>query len=232
MTPKGTILVAEDDRKTAELLRLYLVAAGYGVLLAADGPSALREARASSPDLVVLDWMLPGASGVSVCRSLRAESDVPVIFLTARVDEEDRLGGLAAGGDDYVTKPFSPREIVARVRAVLRRTAPRRGLSGERRCADLVVDGERREARLGEARLDLTPTEFRLLEVLIGSPGRPFSRRELAERALREESEALERTIDAHVMKLRRKMRRASRHPVAKVETVFGVGYRLTAGDA
>jgi DNA-binding response OmpR family regulator len=230
MSVKGTVLVAEDDRKTAELVRLYLVAAGFAVQLAADGASALAAARDASPDLVVLDWMLPRVSGISVCRALRRESDVPVILLTARAGEEDRLRGLETGADDYVTKPFSPRELVARVRAVLRRA--RAASAGARRMklADLSLDRERHEARLSGARLDLTPAEFRLLEALLSRPRRPQTRRELSESVFSESSEAMERTIDAHVMKVRRKMRTAAPAAVARIETVFGVGYRLGGG--
>jgi DNA-binding response OmpR family regulator len=224
------ILVAEDDPKTAELVRLYLAAAGFGVRLAADGISALAAARDGSPDLVVLDWMLPRVSGISVCRSLRLESEVPIILLTARAGEEDRLRGLETGADDYVTKPFSPRELVARVRAVLRRT--RRASPGARRLnfADLSLDRERHEARLSGAHLDLTPAEFRLLETLLVRPLRPQTRRELSDSVFAETSEAMERTIDAHVMKVRRKMRAAFPAALARIETVFGVGYRLGGG--
>ena len=230
MSAKGTVLVAEDDPKTAELLRLYLVAAGFDVRLAADGASALAAARDASPDLVLLDWMLPRVSGISVCRALRLESEVPVILLTARAAEEDRLRGLETGADDYVTKPFSPRELVARVRAVLRRT--RAGSAGARRMklADLSLDRERHEARLCGTRLDLTPAEFRLLEALLARPRRTQTRQELSESVFAESSEAMERTIDAHVMKVRRKMRTTAPAAVARIETVFGVGYRLGGG--
>jgi len=230
MPARATILVAEDDPKTAELVRLYLADAGFTVLQAADGPSALASARAASPELVILDWMLPRASGISVCRALRRESEVPVILLTARAGEEDRLRGLETGADDYVTKPFSPRELVARVRAVLRRSGRDR-LSRPLALADLSLDPVKREARLSGAPLDLTPAEFRLLQALLSRPRQPLSRRELAESVFAESSEAMERTIDAHVMKVRRKMRAAAPGSMARIETVFGIGYRLGGRD-
>ena len=230
MTRRATILVAEDDPKTAELVRLYLADAGFEVRLAADGASALAAAREAAPDLVVLDWMLPRASGLSVCRALRHESNVPVIFLTARAGEEERLRGLETGADDYVTKPFSPRELVARVRAVLRRASG----SGERArrlgVEDLALDPDRREARLSGVLLDLTPAEFRLVHALLSRARRPLTRRELSDSVFAESSEAMERTIDAHVMKVRRKMRAAAPRAVARIETVFGVGYRIGGG--
>jgi DNA-binding response OmpR family regulator len=230
VTRRPTILVAEDDPKTAELVRLYLVNAGFDVRLAADGASAIAAARDAGPDLVVLDWMLPRASGISVCRTLRLESDVPVILLTARAGEEDRLRGLETGADDYMTKPFSPRELVARVRAVLRRTSGADERARRLELEDLEVDPDRREARLSGVPLDLTPAELRLVHALLSRPRRPLSRRELSDSVFAESSEAMERTIDAHVMKVRRKMRAAAPKAIARIETVFGVGYRMGGG--
>ena len=229
MTP-ATILVAEDDAKTAGLLRLYLQNAGYRVLVATRGDEALRVLRSEPPDLVLLDRMLPGVSGDAVCRAVRAEGDAPVIFVTARAEEEDRLRGLGWGADDYVTKPFSPREVVARVRAVLRRSRKPEREDRVLRAGPIALDPARHQATLDGEPLALTPTEFRLMEALLESRGRPVTRAVLAERALPEESEALERTVDAHVMKIRRKLR--ARRPAggAGIETVFGVGYRLAAG--
>jgi DNA-binding response OmpR family regulator len=222
----ATILVAEDDPKTVAILRLYLESAGFRVITAARGEDALRVVRSDAPDLLLLDRMLPGISGDAVCRALRAEGDTAVVFLTARAGEEDRLRGLGWGADDYVTKPFSPREVVARVRAVLRRT---RGTGSEDRvlrAGAVTLDLARHRATLGGEALPLTPTEFRLLRALVESRGRPLSRAVLAERALPGESDALERTVDAHVMKIRRKLRgRKTRGP--EIQTVFGVGYRL-----
>lgn len=230
MRRKSSILVAEDDPKTAELVRLYLVDAGFEVRLASDGAAALAAARDAAPDLVVLDWMLPRASGISVCRALRLESDVPVILLTARAGEEDRLRGLETGADDYVTKPFSPRELVARVRAVLRRASGAHPRTRPLELEDLALDPDRREVRLSGAPLDLTPAEFRLLHALLSRPRRPLTRRELSDSVFAESSDAMERTIDAHVMKVRRKMRAAAPQAVARIETVFGVGYRMGGG--
>ena len=227
---KAKVLVAEDDPKTAELLRLYLADAGFEVRLAADGATALAAARDEDPDLVVLDWMLPRTSGIAVCRTLRLESEVPIILLTARAGEEERLRGLETGADDYVTKSFSPRELVARVRAVLRRSGGAFPRSRPLGLEDLALDPERREARLSGARLDLTPAEFRLLRALLSRPRRPMTRAELSDSVFAESSEAMERTIDAHVMKVRRKMRCAAPGAIARIETVFGVGYRLAGG--
>lgn len=227
----ATILVAEDDPKTAGLLGLYLRNAGFRVVTAGRGDEALDLLRNEAADLVLLDRMLPGVSGDSVCRAIRAEGDVPVIFVTARAEEEDRLRGLGWGADDYVTKPFSPREVVARVRAVLRRAGGRVEGGGVIRAGALALDLARHEATLGGEPLPLTPTEFRLVRALLESRGRPLSRAALAERGLPEDSEALERTVDAHVMKIRRKLRAGGAG--AEIETVFGVGYRLSkASDA
>lgn len=193
---------------------------------AADGVAALQAAVDCRPALVVLDLMLPGVDGIDVCRTLRRTTNVPVIMLTAKALEEDKLRGLESGADDYVTKPFSPRELVARVSAVLRRARPgRRSI----RIGDVVIDLDRRRVRRGSAEVQVTPTEFRLLEALATSPGRAFTRAELAERAFGHDHEALDRTIDVHVMNLRRKLEADTRRPRVIV-TVFGIGYRL--GDA
>ncbi|HEV2847223.1 MAG TPA: response regulator transcription factor [Thermoanaerobaculia bacterium] len=222
-----TVLVVEDDRKTSSLVKLYLENAGFEVAVAFDGGQALAAARARRPDLVVLDVMIPTLDGFEVCRTLRGESDVPVILLTARTTEPDKLRGLDFGADDYVTKPFSPRELVARVRAVLRRAAPREReeAAGELRFQGLALDLGRREVRVGGAPVALTPNEFRMLEVLARAPGRAFSRAELVERAFGWDYEGMERTVDAHVKNLRRKL-----GPGSWIETVFGVGYRF-AGE-
>jgi DNA-binding response OmpR family regulator len=221
------ILVAEDDVKTVAAVRLYLEDAGYEVVHAGDGRTALARAREKpSPHLIVLDRMLPQADGLAVCRALREESDVPIILLTALTTENDRLEGLDAGADDYVCKPFSPRELVARVRAVLRRFPA--GVRDRRPIAigELLVDPARREVRMGERVVALTPREFGLLEVLARTPGRAFTRDELVERAFGDGYEALDRTVDAHVVNLRRKLEPDPSQP-AWILTVFGVGYRL-----
>jgi DNA-binding response OmpR family regulator len=226
--PKARILVVDDDPKTVASVRLYLEHGGYLVDVAGDGRTALTRARASpAPDLVVLDRMLPELDGLAVFRALRAVSSVPVILLTARTTEQDRLEGLDLGADDYVSKPFSPRELVARVRAVLRRTRPE-DADAPLEIGDLSIDAARHEVwRSGEA-VRLTAREFALLLALARTPGRVFSRQELRERAFGDESEALDRTVDAHVMNLRRKLEPDPAAPVY-IETVFGVGYRFAA---
>jgi DNA-binding response OmpR family regulator len=227
---KSRILVVDDDAKTVAAVRLYLEHAGYLVDTAADGLAALERARAEpAPDLVVLDRMLPHLDGLAVCRLVRGESGIPVILLTARTSEADRLEGLDLGADDYVSKPFSPRELVARVHAVLRRTQPE---AAETLAAGaLAIDTARREVTVGPRRVELTPREFAILVALARAPGRVFSREALRERAFGPESDALDRTVDAHIVKLRRKLGAAGGGPGAPVvETVFGVGYRLAAG--
>jgi DNA-binding response OmpR family regulator len=223
---KQRILVVEDDQRTAAALVLYLRHGGYDVSVAATGGAALEEAARIRPDLLVLDVMLPGIDGVEVCRALRARSAVPIIMLTARSTEEDTLRGLAAGADDYVTKPFSPRELVARIDAVLRRAHPPRP---RLRIGEVEIDLGLRTVRRGGRRVALTSAEFSLLDALASTPGRAFTRAELAERAFGHDYDALDRTIDAHIMNLRRKVEVDRGHP-AVIVTVFGTGYRL--GDA
>ena len=220
----GRILLVEDDARVRETVRLYLAREGFTALEAADGPSGLEAVRSKRPDLVVLDVMLPGLDGFSVCREIRKFSAVPVILLTARTQDEEVRKGLDLGADDYVPKPFSPRTLVARVRAVLRRTRDETG-PAEVLAGALRIDRARHRAEVSGTAVDLTPTEFRLLALLAGSPGRVWSRALLVERVLGGESEATERTIDAHVMNLRRKLAPHARAP--RVATVFGVGYRL-----
>jgi len=228
MVRETRILVVEDEPKTARAVGRYLESAGYGVDLAADGLLGLEMALAGVYALVVLDLMLPGLDGRAVCRRLRAEAGCPVVMLTARASEDDRVDGLELGADDYVTKPFSPRELVARVRAVLRRTASDRG-EGRRRWREVEADLDLCRARRGDAVLDLTATELRLLWTLLGAPGRVFTRDELVERVLGPDFDGLERTIDVHVSNLRRKLEPEPSAP-RFVCTVFGVGYRLGEG--
>jgi DNA-binding response OmpR family regulator len=226
---KQKILVVDDDRKIVDSIRIYFERAGYQVAAAYDGREALREARSNSYHLVILDLMMPEVDGLAVCRRLRAESSVPIIMLTARTTEEDKLRGLDLGADDYVAKPFSPRELVARARAVLRRAfASRAQERKEIRRGDLAIDTESREVRLGDLRVTLTPTEFDLLATLARSPGRVFTRRELVERALGWDYEGLERTVDAHIKNLRRKLDDA---PPSRIATVFGVGYKFSTDE-
>jgi DNA-binding response OmpR family regulator len=226
------VLVAEDDPKTRELLRIYLENAGFLVTGCATGRQALLKAREGEFDLAVLDVLMPEVNGFAVCRALRAESDIPVILLTARSTEDDKLHGLNLGADDYVTKPFSPREVVARVRAVLRRRAPAPGGEPGRslRVGTLVVDSRRHAVSLDGLALAVTATEFRLLKAFARFPGRAFTREELAEAVFGNDSDTLDRTIDAHVMKIRKKMS-AIEGASLRIETVFGVGYRLGEGS-
>lgn len=223
----GTVLVVDDERKIREVVRTYLEREGYRVLETGSGDAALDLVRRAQPDLVVLDLGLPDLPGDEVVRLLRRVSDVPVVMLTARASEGDRVAGLQLGADDYITKPFSPRELVARVTAVLRRA---RGAHVDRSptYADgrLTVDQERREITLDGEVLGLTRTEFDLLVVLSSRPGRAWSRYELVSRALGYDYEGYERTVDAHVKNLRRKLGDDPRQPLF-VGTVPGIGYKF-----
>ncbi len=220
------ILVVDDDANTTRLVKLYLQRDGHTVTTAADGVEALNAAREKHPDLIVLDIMMPKMDGVEVCRVLRQESDIPIIMLTARTTDEDKLKGLDMGADDYVTKPFSPGELAARVRAVLRRLPGERG-PNELRRGDLVIDFRRHDAYRGGTAVGLTTAEFKLLGVLALQPGRVFSREQLIEKALGHDFEGYERTIDAHVRNLRRKLESDPTHPTY-VKTVYGAGYTFT----
>ena len=220
------VLVVDDDVKTVELVKLYLNRDGYRVLTAYDGVEALRLARKSRPDLIVLDLMLPELDGLEVCRTLRKESDVPIIMLTAKTTNQDKLMGLELGADDYVTKPFSPQELAARVRAVLRRLPGERGPE-EIKHGKLTVNFSKHDAFLAGKPLNLTPIEFKLLAVLIKEPGRVFSRAQLIESALGYDFEGFDRTIDVHVLNLRRKLEPDPQHP-RYIKTVYGAGYKLS----
>jgi len=226
------ILVVDDDKKIVELVTLYLKRDGYQVLAAFDGRQAIDLARRRQPDLIVLDLMLPQVDGTDVCRILRAESEVPIIMLTGRSTDEDKLAGLDLGADDYVTKPFNPRELLARIRAVLRRTSGKdESGPSEVRFGDIVMDFVRHEVRANGLVVNLTPTEFRMLEVLVKEPGRAFSRLELLEQAFGYDYEGLERTVDVHIMNLRKKIETEPSRP-CYVVTVPGVGYRFKGADA
>jgi two-component system alkaline phosphatase synthesis response regulator PhoP len=229
------ILIVEDERDIVAVVKGYLEQAGYQTLSAYDGKTGLFMARQEKPDLVVLDLMLPEMDGLDVCRAIRRDrdpivADAPIIMLTARVEETDKLIGLELGADDYVTKPFSPRELVARVRTVLRRLERADRTSEERplHAGDLTLDPTRREARLDDRLLDLTPTEFDLLHVLMANPGRPFSRLELLERLQGEAYAGYERTIDVHIKNLRKKLGEGGRTP-RYIKTVLNVGYKFAA---
>jgi two-component system alkaline phosphatase synthesis response regulator PhoP len=222
------ILVVDDEAKIVKLVRAYLEQAGYIVVVAEDGQTALIQARREKPDLVILDLGLPGIDGLDVARTLRREGDTPIIMLTARVDDTDRIIGLELGADDYVAKPFNPRELVARVRAVLRRTTGAAAPVEILRGGDLVLDASAHLVTLAGQPLDLTPTEFDLLQVFMQNPGRAFTRLELLDRVQGDAYEGYERTIDAHVKNLRAKLGDDPRHP-RYVQTVYGVGYKFGA---
>jgi two-component system, OmpR family, alkaline phosphatase synthesis response regulator PhoP len=224
MTAK--ILVVDDEAKIVKLVRAYLEQAGYRVVAADDGQSALIQARREKPSLVILDLMLPGMDGLEVARRLRRESNIPIIMLTARVEDTDRIVGLELGADDYVSKPFNPRELVARVRAVLRRAYGGAPVAEVLRAGDIEVDVEGHRALRAGQPLDLTPTEFDLLVVLLQNPGRAFTRLELLDRVQGYAYEGYERTVDAHIKNLRAKLGDDPRHP-AYVQTVYGVGYKF-----
>ncbi len=220
------ILVVDDDVKTVELVKLYLNRDGYKVLAAYDGVEALQLARESRPDLIVLDLMLPGMDGLEVCRTLRNESDVPIIMLTARTTDEDKLTGLGLGADDYVSKPFSPRELAARVRAVLRRLPGERGPAEIKR-GEIELNFLKQQACISGKSLNLTPIEFKLLGALVKEPDRVFSRAELVEKALGYDYKGFDRTIDVHILNLRRKLEADPAYP-EHIKTVYGTGYKFS----
>jgi len=224
-----TVLVVEDDPRIAQLVRDYLEHAGFAVTSAADGERGLASVREQPPDLVVLDVGLPGLDGFEVAKRLRRDSELPLIMLTARVEESDRLRGLELGADDYVTKPFSPRELVARVRAVLRRAEGARSVDGNGRAlrrGDLVIEPGAMTVTRGGTALDLTPTEFELTAALARRPGRIFTRAQLLDAVHGTEVESFERAIDAHIKNIRRKLEPDARHPTY-ILTVYGVGYKF-----
>ncbi len=224
------ILVVDDEMRMVRLVRTYLEGAGYEVVVAYDGAEALHVFRSERPDLVVLDLMLPQIDGLDVAREIRRSGNVPIIMLTARAEETDRLVGLELGADDYVVKPFSPRELVARVRAVLRRAAPMDGALAQATeiisVGDLEVDMAKRQATLGGRLLDLTRVQFDLLAVLARQPGRVFTRMQLLDAVQGESFEGYERTVDAHIKNLRKALDDNPRRP-RYILTVRGVGYKL-----
>jgi DNA-binding response OmpR family regulator len=225
-----TALIVEDDKAVLQLIRLYLAQAGYRVLEAQDGIVGLRMALEESPDIVLLDLNLPGMDGIEVCKNVRKESDVPIIMVTARVEEDDRLRGLDLGADDYVSKPFSPRELVARVNAVLRRTkrnTEKQLESGNRLTAGaVVIDLDRRSATVLGSEMDLTPTEFRLLSYFVEGRGRTVSREQIIENVFGYDFSGYDRTVDTHVSNLRKKLE-AANPDGQHLKTMYGIGYRF-----
>jgi two-component system alkaline phosphatase synthesis response regulator PhoP len=223
----ATILFVDDEPKIVQLGRDYLERAGFSVLTAGDGPSALATCRAEKPDLIVLDLGLPGRDGLDVTRAIRRDSSVPIIMLTARGEESDKLVGLELGADDYMVKPFSPKELVARVRAVLRRAEGRStGTADVIRVSDLTLDVPRMQLSVAGKSVELTATEFQLLTALARSPGRIFTRSQLLDAVHGVAFESYERAIDTHIKNLRRKIEPDPREP-RYILTVYGVGYKL-----
>jgi DNA-binding response OmpR family regulator len=220
----NTILVVDDEPKIARLARDYLEKNGYRVVTAADGQSALTTARREKPDLIVLDLMLPVLDGREVCKILRRESDVPIIMLTALAEEVDQITGLEIGADDYITKPFSPRALVARVRAMLRRTRAEIKTPAIIRVGALEIDSEKHTVIYNHKPIQLTPNEFKLLTILAGRPGQTLTREQLLE-DLHGASSSIDRSVDSHIKNLRRKLEAESK--IALIETVYGIGYRF-----
>ena len=225
-----TALVVEDDKSVSQLIRLYLAQAGYKVISAEDGLVGLRMALEDTPDIVLLDLNLPGMDGIEVCRNVRKDSEVPIIMVTARVDEDDRLTGLDLGADDYVSKPFSPRELVARVNAVLRRTSrdsEKRSKSGNLVSAgDIAIYFDSRSATVLGDEIELTPTEFRLLVYFIEGRGRTVSREQIIENVFGYDFSGYDRTVDTHVSNLRKKLEIANPDR-QHLKTMYGIGYRF-----
>jgi len=224
-----TVLIVDDERQIATIAGDYLRHAGFSVLTAGDGVEALTLARARHPDLVVLDLGLPRLDGIEVARLLRREGNVPIIMLTARVEESDRLLGLEIGADDYISKPFSPRELVARVRAVLRRADATSATDTVLRRSDLTIDLPRQQVRRGDEAIELTATEFQLLATLARQPGRIFTRAQLLDAVRGSDVESFERAIDTHIKNIRRKLEPDARRP-RYLLTAYGIGYKF--GDA
>ncbi len=222
MDSDATVLIVEDEPKLARLLADYLAAASFASRIVSDGRDAVPAVRADLPDLVLLDLMLPGRDGIDICRELRSFSDVPIVMVTARVEEIDRLLGLEIGADDYICKPFSPREVVARVKAILRR---------QRRIANigtpgLIIEDDNLTVSLDGRSLELTPVEFRLLKTLAAAPGRVFSRDQLLDKLYTDHRIVTDRTVDSHIKNLRRKLN-AIRPEQELIRSIYGVGYKL-----
>ena len=227
---QAVILVVDDEPKIVRLARDYLEKNGFRVLSASDGPTALAMARLEKPDLIVLDIMLPGMDGWEVCRRLRLETDTPIIMLTARAEESDQIVGLELGADDYVTKPFSPRALTARMRAVLRRARGQVKAPAVVRLGGLEIDLEGRNAVLVGQLLQLTPNEFKLLALLARHPGQTLTREQLLDELHGAAYPSFDRSIDSHIKNLRRKLQTRPDQP-ASIETVYGVGYRFTLSN-
>lgn len=221
-----TILIVDDEKRLVSLVQSYLAQEGYRAVTAYNGKDALVVAEKENPDLIILDIMMPEMNGYEFMRSHRAEKDTPIIMLTAKVEDDDKIIGLELGADDYVTKPFKPRELMARVRNVLRRVGKNEPKGKTLKVLDITLDRDSREVFAGERSVDLTPSEFDLLAALMGAPGRVFSRLDLLDVIQGVRYEGYERTIDTHIKNLRSKIEEDPRKP-QYIETVYGVGYRL-----
>lgn len=224
-----TVLIVDDEKRLVSLVESYLTQEGYRVATAFNGKQALEVAAKEKPDLIILDIMMPEMNGYEFLRAHRTERDTPIIMLTAKVEDEDKIIGLELGADDYVVKPFKPRELMARVRNVLRRAGKSEPTGKTLKVADIVLDRDSREVLVGERSIDLTPSEFDLLAALMATPGRVFSRLDLLDVVQGVRYEGYERTIDTHIKNLRAKMGDDPRKP-QHIETVYGVGYRLSKG--
>ncbi|MFN8485742.1 MAG: response regulator transcription factor [Anaerolineae bacterium] len=222
-----TVLVVDDETKLRQMIRVYLEQEGYRVVEAANGREAMYVARYEKPDLIILDLMMPEMGGYDFMRAYSKEADTPVIMLTAKVEDTDKILGLEVGADDYVTKPFNVRELIARVRAVLRRSQRATAEPDVLRAADIVLDREKVTVTVGEHNVDLTRSEFDILAALMSAPGKVFSRLDLLDRTAGDAYDGYERTIDVHIRNLRTKIEPDPRHP-RYVETVYGMGYRFT----
>jgi DNA-binding response OmpR family regulator len=223
------IFVVDDEPQIVKVLKAYLENAGFQVVTAADGKAALQTFQREKPDFMILDLNLPGMDGLDICRAVRRESNIPILMLTARVEEADRLIGLELGADDYVVKPFSPREVVARVRTIFRRTNAEPTKADIIQAGDLIIDLEQHTVNLAGRAIELTPTEFEILVTLVKQPKRVFSRLQIMEQAQGDAYEGYERTIDAHIKNLRVKLEPNPKKPVY-IQTVFGLGYKFDAG--
>ena len=224
------ILVVDDEPQIVKVVKAYLEKAGFQVVTAASGPMALSTFEKEKPDFMILDLNLPGMDGLDVCRTIRRQSDVPILMLTARVEETDKLIGLEIGADDYVIKPFSPREVVARVRTILRRSSTGPAKKEVLQIGDLEINLEDHTVTISGRQVELTPTEFEILVVLARQPKRVFSRLQIMEQAQGSAFEGYERTIDAHIKNIRLKIEPNPKKPV-HIHTVFGVGYKLEMRD-
>lgn len=224
-------MIVEDDAKIVRTLRLYLEGAGFSVAAVFSGDLAMPAFRREKPDLVILDLNLPEVDGLEICHALRRESSVPIIMLTARVDEADRLIGLELGADDYIVKPFSPREVVARCRAVLRRSSGDLAIQDTVHSGDIILNLDTYQATVADVDVSLTRSEFEILAALMRRPGRVFSREQLLEETQGLAYVGYERSIDQHIKNLRKKLRQALDEDAEVIETIYGVGYRLVAMD-